>query len=144
MDAESKEKAKLAKPDAYLVDTINVLVELKKIVREEAIPHAASLFEAYNRILRSGPDRLKNDQSIADELVRLKDTFDALGRKITKLSEPARAPFSLKVTIGGAREKGKKHMSDCSKAAQALISYVSGGPDSELQTAFDLLSPMAG
>jgi hypothetical protein len=141
----TKEEEKYKKPEAYFDDTMKLLVELKKIVRDDTPAQAAVLFAAYNKIVSADAGKLaKSKEDIRTELTEIKSSFDAMNKKIVKMKEPTIAPFSLKVTIGAAREKGKKHLYDCSKAAEALSKYLDSGDKADLKTAADLLEPMAG
>ena len=140
-----KEEKKHKKPDVYFNDTIKLLAGLKKVIRDEAPARAGALFAAYNKIASPAfGEVIKSKDELRAELTGIKEAFDALNKKVAAMKEPASAPFSLKVTIGASREKGKKHLHDCSLAAQALNRYLDSGDKAELKTACDLIVPMAG
>jgi hypothetical protein len=138
----TKEEDKYKKPDAYFEETMKLLTELKAIIRDEAPAQAKALFATYNKIVSSA-DAVKSKDTLRTELAGIQNAFDTLNKRIIKMKEPAMAPFSLKVTIGASREKGKKHLHDCSLAAQALNRYLDSGDKAELKTAADLLGPLA-
>ncbi|MFA6449806.1 MAG: hypothetical protein WCX65_10075 [bacterium] len=124
---------------------MKLLGELKKIIRDEAPAQAAALFALYNKIAVATADEITSSKdALHAELAGIKSAFDAMNKKIAKMKEPPMAPFSLKVTIGASREKGKKHLYDCSKAAEAMNKYLDSGDKADLKTAAEMLEPMAG
>lgn len=141
--AQDKELEKYEKPEAYFDETVALLARLKDLVREEFPRNAAIIFNAYNKLAAAESaviGDIKND--LKTDITSAKEALSSLIKETAKLKEPADAPFSLKVTIGAAKEKAKKHLFDSVKAADALLKYIDSADAAELSKAYELLSPM--
>jgi len=143
MSETAEKKHKYPKFERYFIDVIKIFLKFREVVRDEAPGPAGEVFDAYNEILNSTPAQLdRNKERLTAQLEKSIETFDGLKKKLNDIDDPVRAPFSLRLTVGGAREKARKHILDAAKASRAMLDYLENRDDTEMSRAYELLREM--